>query len=236
MHFIRQVALAALILFAVIAVPATGADIELPGIVVTGHVTKSPDIVSRDRAERSPDIHWPPDLSLRWSEMFAHNVIEIDAPAATVWNCLVQAQLWPQWLPNAGKVKIKGDSQILEKDAKFTWSGFDLPLENVRFESVTRVESKVVEYVPESRIGWVTYAPSTVFGPLCNSYHTWLLTPIGREKCRVIFEDVATGLAALHARGNYPEILHLYHQRWLEGLKKVSESATSRGPALASQK
>jgi hypothetical protein len=70
MHFIRQVALAALILFAVIAVPATGADIELPGIVVTGHVTKPPDIVSRDRAERSPDIHWPPDLPLRWSEMF----------------------------------------------------------------------------------------------------------------------------------------------------------------------
>jgi uncharacterized protein YndB with AHSA1/START domain len=226
--------LAVSVLFAVVAVPGKGADIELPGIVVTGHATKPPDIVSRDRAERSPDIHWPPNLSLRWSEMFAHNVIEINAPAATVWNHLVQAELWPQWLPKVGKVKVNGDSHILEKNTNFTWSGFDLPLENIRFETVTRVESRVVEYVPENRLSWVTYAPSTVFGPLYDSYHTWLLTPTGAKKCRVIFEDVATGLAALHARGNYPEILHLSHQRWLEGLKRTSESGNSKGLAPVS--
>jgi hypothetical protein len=68
----------------------------------------------RGRAERSPDVHWPPYLSLRWSEMFAHNVIEINAPSARMWNCLVHAELWPQWVPPAGKVKINGRSQILE--------------------------------------------------------------------------------------------------------------------------
>jgi hypothetical protein len=60
--------------------------------------------------------------------------------------------------PSAGNVKIKGGSQILQKNTRFSWIGFDLPLDNVRFESVSRLNSKVVEYVPETRISWVTYA------------------------------------------------------------------------------
>ena len=74
-----------------------------------------------------------------------------------------------------------------------SWSGFDLPLEN-RFESFPRpTESKVIEYVPESRIGWVSYATSTVYGPICDSYHNWFLTPNGAKRCHVIFEEIATG-------------------------------------------
>ncbi|MBV8640249.1 MAG: SRPBCC domain-containing protein [Verrucomicrobia bacterium] len=160
--------------------------------------------------------------------MFAHNAIEINAPVATVWTHLVQAELWPQWLPKVGKVKVNGDSHMLEKNTNFTWSGFDLPPEYIRFLTVTRVESRVVEYAPENRLSWVTYAPNTIYGPLCDSYHTWLLTPAGAKKCRVIFEDIATGLAALHARGSYPEVLHLSHQRWLEGLKRISETGNSK--------
>lgn len=90
--------------------------------------------------------------------------------------------------------------------------------------------------VPESRLGWVSYATAnTPFGPLCDSYHNWLLTPIGAKKCLVIFEAVATGLAARKARGNYSEITHLSHQRWLEELKRISESQNSKGVPLASQ-
>src|SRR5260370_18267194 len=118
--------LGACVLFAVVVVPATAAVIELPAVVVTARAAKPPDIVTRDRDQRSQDIHWPPALSIRWSEMFAHNEIEIKAPCATVWNHLVQAQLWPQWYPNSGKVKIMDGSQILQKNTKFTWSGFDL--------------------------------------------------------------------------------------------------------------
>jgi uncharacterized protein YndB with AHSA1/START domain len=227
--------LAACALFAVVVVPATGADIELPAIVVTGRETKPPDIVSRDRDQRSPDIHWPADLSLRWSEMFAHNEIEINAPLAAVWNHLVRAQLWPQWFPDCGNVRIKDGSQILQKNTRFTWSGFDLPRYN-RFESFPPpLDSKVVEYVPESRIGWVSYATSIIYGPLCDSYHAWLLTPTGARKCQVIFEEVATGFSAQHTRAAYPEILHRGHQRWLEQLKRISKSRTSKALALGSQ-
>jgi hypothetical protein len=140
------------VLSAVIVFPATAAVTELPAITVTGKATPSGDAVNRDLAQRSPDIHWPPGLSLKWSELFAHNAIEINAPCATVWNYLVQAQSWPQWYPNTGKVKIQGHSQILLKNTRFTWRAFDVSLDNVRFEAVTRLDSQVVEYVPQSRI------------------------------------------------------------------------------------
>jgi uncharacterized protein YndB with AHSA1/START domain len=64
--------------------------------------------------------------------MFAHNEIEIGAPCATVWSHLVRAQLWPQWFPKCGKVEIMGGSPVLQKNTKFTWSGFDLPLSEAR--------------------------------------------------------------------------------------------------------
>ncbi len=86
--------LAACALFAVVAATETRAATELPGITVMGKATPPGDIVSRDRDQRSPDIHWPTGLSLKWVEVFAHNEIEINAPCATVWNRLVQAQLW----------------------------------------------------------------------------------------------------------------------------------------------
>jgi hypothetical protein len=77
-----RLALAAYLSF--IALGARAAT-ELPAITVTGEI-KPPDIVMRDREQRSPDIHWPTTLSIRWSEVFAHNGIVINASCATVWN------------------------------------------------------------------------------------------------------------------------------------------------------
>ncbi len=179
----------------------------------------------RDREERSPDVHWPTALSIRWSEIFAHNVIDIDASCTRVWNCIVHAESWPQWCPGIAHVKIKGNSEILEKDTKFTWNDFDLPSGVNGFMSDDRLDSQVIEYVPENRIGWRSFGSHGDFGrPVFYSYHNWLISPMGNQKCRVTFEEVATGRAALRARGNYPEFTHLSHQRWLESLKRVSEN------------
>jgi hypothetical protein len=85
------------------------------------------------------------------------------------------------------------------------WRGLDLPQDNIAvFQySPEPLESKVIEYVPECRIGWYSFGTFTDRGPLCATYHTWLLTPIGAKKCHVIFEEVATGRAARYARGAY---------------------------------
>ncbi len=128
----------ACVLFTVVAGPGKGAEVELPPIVVSATPSpiprQLPDIVSKDREQRSPDVHWSKVLSPDRAEMFAHNEIEINASYATVWNHLVQAQLWPQWFPKCGKVDIKGRSKVLQMNTKFTWSSLDLPLQN-RFES-----------------------------------------------------------------------------------------------------
>jgi hypothetical protein len=96
------------------------ADVELPPIVVSATPVpiprQPPDIVSKDRDQRSPDVHWSKDLSPERAEMFAHNEIEINASCATVWNHLIQAQLWPQWFPKCGKVQIKDRSKVLQKN------------------------------------------------------------------------------------------------------------------------
>ncbi len=223
--------LAAYALFTVTVAAAAGADRELPGIVVTGKAPVNrvpPDIVMRDREQRSPDIHWPKTLGLfiKYLEMFGHNAIEINAPVATVWDHLVQAQQWPQWYPDVAPVKIKDGSPILEKNTKFMWKGIDLPLDSKVFgeySAYVQVDSQVSEYVPESRIAWTSYGLPTPFGPYFSTYHTWLLTPIGAKRCRVIFEEVATGRVARWARGACPEIMHNQHDRWLEQLKKISE-------------
>ena len=219
------------------AATATRAATLLPGITVTGSPTPSGDIVSRDRDQRSPDIHWPTTLSLKYSEVFAHNGVVINAPCATVWNHLVQAELWPQWCSFSGQVKIMDGSAMLQKNTKFTWMGKDLPQDSATLSqySPEPMVSKVIEYVPERRIGWYSLGTPTIYGPLYEAYHTWLLTPIGAKKCRVIFEEVATGRAARVARGIYPEVVHVGHQQWLEQLKRVSEAHTDhhRGSPVA---
>ena len=217
--------LAVCILFAAVAATTTRAATELPAVTVTATATPGGDIVSRDRDQRSPEMHWPTSLFLKYSEIFAHNEIEINASCATVWNHLVQAQLWPQWCPFSKKVKISGGSKILQKNTRFSWVGTDLPEDTLAiFDSASKTMfSEVVECVPESRLGWSSYGDLTIHGLLCVAYHNWLLTPISAKKCRVIFEEVATGVAARYARGAYPEIVHDYHQAWLERLKWVSE-------------
>ncbi len=223
--------LAACVLGMSVTASAAEAPIELPGVVVTAPSTAPRDIVDRDRAQRSPDVHWPAVMSLRSSEMFAHTGVDIYAPCEAVWNHLVQAERWPRWLTNAGKVKIKGGSEVLQRHTRFTWSGFDLPLDSGVFDEFFRheVDSEVYECVPYSRLGWFTYGPLTLRGPLCATYQNWLLASTGPRTCRVTLEEVATGPAARYARGQCPEIMHSSHQRWLQELKRVSENRASNG-------
>jgi hypothetical protein len=106
---------------------------QLPAVTVTGRVTPSPtppgDVVSRDWAERSPEVNWPTPMFNKAAEIFTHNQIVINASCETVWNNLVHAELWPHWCPYSGKVKISGGSQVLQKNTRFTWFSSDLPQE-----------------------------------------------------------------------------------------------------------
>lgn len=213
------------------AAPAAQSQTTLPAITVTGKTTPTPppprDAVDKDWAERSPDVHWPTPMFNKAAEIFTHNTIEINAPCATVWNHLVQAEQWPSWCPYNRQVKIWGGSKELQKHTRFTSVAYDLPQDNIGIFGVPndRQDSLVIEYVPLRRIGWRTFGRAwTIHGSLCDCYQNWLLKPVGDKKCLVTFEEVATGMAARYARGAYPEVVHVAHDAWLERLKWISET------------
>jgi hypothetical protein len=213
-----------------IAMPAARAAEELPAVTVTGKATPTPkplDTVGRDWVERSPEVHWPTPMFNGAAEIFAHNQIVINASCEKVWDRLIHAEQWPHWCSYCGKVTISGGSQVLQKNARFTWVSADIPqlLPILDQTPADRVDSLVIECDPPNRLGFRTFGRAwTIHGPLVCSYHNWFIKPLGPKKCLVTFEEVATGVAARFERGNYPEFTHLSHDHWLEGLKRISET------------
>jgi hypothetical protein len=216
------------ILIVGIAAAVTKADEQLPAVTVTGKVTPTPpgDAVKRDWDQRSPEMNWPTPIFNGAAEIFAHNQIVINASCDKVWNHLIHAELWSQWCPYTGKVTIWGGSPVLERNSKFTWVSSDLPQDIPIFQiPEDRVDSVVIEYVPQSRLGWRSDGRAwSIHGVLVTSYHNWFIKPMGANECIVTFEEVATGVAARYARAAYPEFVHLSHAHWLQGLKRVSET------------
>ncbi len=71
----------------------------LAGIIVglgvsgsTANATSVPDVITRDLAQRSHDIHWPVGYSPTTADMFSHNEIVINADCSTVWHHLIAAR------------------------------------------------------------------------------------------------------------------------------------------------
>jgi uncharacterized protein YndB with AHSA1/START domain len=219
-----------------IAITAAQGDNPLPAITVTGKTTPTPaprgDAVSRDWAERSPEINWPTPMFNKSAEIFAHNQIEINASCETVWDHLVHAELWPRWCAYSGKVTIHGGSDVLQKHTKFTWISADVPQQlglGLSLAQAQWVDALVVECDPPNRLGFRSFGRAwTERGPLISSYHNWYIKPLGLKKCLVTFEEVATGRAARFARMAYPEVAHVSHDEWLNGLKWIAEHEQKR--------
>jgi hypothetical protein len=87
------------------------------------------------------------------------------------------------------------------------------------------VDGLVIECDPPNRLGWRSFGRAWYHGQvLVDSYENWYIKPIGAKKCVVTFEEVANGVAARFARAAYPEFVHLRHDHWLQGLKRLSEA------------
>ena len=141
--------------------------------------TTKQETMSRDVANRSPDIHWPEGFSPDQADLFSHNELRIDASCERVWKHIVQATKWPQWCPNSKDVQIMGGGDKLNVGSVFRWTTFGLPL-----------ESRINEFTPYSRIGWYGNAP----GGKSSFYHTWYLEPNG-DGCRAVTNEVGVGSA-----------------------------------------
>jgi uncharacterized protein YndB with AHSA1/START domain len=159
-----------------------------------------------DLANREKNIHWPQRFDPSQADLFSHNELLINASCERIWSHIIDADKWPEWYPNAKKVKIAGDT-VLKNGTVFRWTTFGLP-----------IESKVNEFVPYTRIGWYGYAPGTA----PSFYHTWYLKPRG-DGCMVVTDEVGKGKDAAHLRESDEGLMHRGHDLWLATLKWVSE-------------
>jgi uncharacterized protein YndB with AHSA1/START domain len=174
--------------------------------------TTKQETMSRDLANRSPDIHWPDGFSPDHADLFSHNGLRIEASCERVWKHIVEATKWPQWYPNSKDVQIMGGGDELNAGTVFRWTTFGLPL-----------ESRINEFTPYSRIGWYGYAP----GEKPSFYHTWYLKADG-DGCRVVTDEVGMGSSAAHLRASDESLMHRGHDLWLATLRWVAEGTECR--------
>jgi uncharacterized protein YndB with AHSA1/START domain len=162
---------------------------------------------SSDGAQRAKDVHWPVGFLPEDADLFVHNEIVIDATCEKVFANMADAQAWPSWYPNSQNVKLLNSSDgKLHEGTRFSWD-----------TNGHHVDSRVHEFVPNSRIGW--------FGdtPKAHGYHTYLLSKINGG-CHIVTEEVSKGPGALELRRNRPQAMHEAHDLWLSNLKKRSEN------------
>jgi hypothetical protein len=138
-----------------------------------------------DGAMRSKDLHWPDGFHPEQADLFAHNEIVIHASCEKVFANMADPQAWPSWYPNSHNVKLLNSPDgKLHEGTRFSWDTFGL-----------HFESRVHEFVPNSRIGWFGDSSTT------NGYHTYHLSKTN-EGCHVVTEEVVKGPGAVELRKN----------------------------------
>jgi hypothetical protein len=160
-----------------------------------------------DGAQRSKDIHWPNGFHPEQADLFAHNEIVVHASCEKVFAKIVDAQVWPSWYPNSENVKVLNSADgKLHIGTQFSWDTFGV-----------HIESRINEFVPNSRIGWFGDGPGMI------AYHTFLLlkTDVG---CHIVTEEVVKGAGAVEFRQKQPNAMHDGHDLWLSTLKERSEN------------
>ena len=160
-----------------------------------------------DGAQRSRDIHWPDGSHPEQADLFAHNEIVVHASCEKVFANIADAQAWPSWYPNSHTVQLLNSPDgKLHEGTRFSWDTFGV-----------HIESRVHEFVPNSRIGWFGN------GTGMNAYHTFLLLKTD-EGCHIVTEEVVKGPGAVEFRKKQPNAMHEGHDLWLSTLKQRSEN------------
>ena len=186
----------------------TATTLALMGLALRG-MAQTPAIgtTADDLRHRSRQIHRPVKFDPAVAQSFAHNNLMIRADCHRVWERLVDVPRWPSWLILAKDARFLDGATRLAPGTRFQWN-------IVGYQE----ESKIEEFVPDSRLGWYSYTPGQA--PLY--YHVWLLEP-QPQGCRVTTEEVGLGPdAAKSAKAGDTET-HRVHDLWLASLRWISE-------------
>jgi len=149
------------------------------------------------------EIKWPAGFDPSHSPVYVKNDLHMKANPGEVWTHLTRANTWPEWYPNASRVKLINQRvDQLQSRTKFRWKTFGISL-----------VSEVVEYVPHERIAW------TALGMGVKAYHAWLIIPESNG-CHVITEETQHGWLSRLGKIFFPKRMHKLHQLWLTELEK----------------
>lgn len=148
-------------------------------------------------------IRWPEEFKPENAPVHVRNELEMKATAANVWSWLIHAARWPEWYPNAKRIRPQNqEGGALQKGTVFRWSTFGV-----------RIVSEVVEFVPGERIAWTGKAMGLWV------YHAWVIqeTP---EGCRVLTEETQHGWVCKLGAAIFPKRMYKFHQIWLENMEQ----------------
>ena len=154
-----------------------------------------------------PDIVWPRNHSPASAAVFAHNNVEIDAPSQKVWALLIDCVAWPRWYKRCSDVSILKGGPRLEAGSRF------------RFRTLrTYFEPDIVTFDACRMLVW------SAKGPLgTNGSHAWHIEPTA-SGCRVVTEEVQTGLLLRLVGGRLRGHLVASHEDWVQSLKQLAEA------------
>jgi len=155
-------------------------------------------------SENKQNIIWPDEFHPNNAPIHVKNVLEMEVAPEVVWAWLIRAKLWPNWYPNAKRVRYDGSD--LQKGIRFKWWTFGVPL-----------TSTVVEYVPNEYIAWNAKAIGIWV------YHAWLIEKT-ENCCRVTTEESQYGWLCRLSKLVFPENMYKYHQIWLENMQEKART------------
>jgi uncharacterized protein YndB with AHSA1/START domain len=161
-------------------------------------------------------VIWPKQYDPKTSAIYALNDIDVNAPPGVVWKLLIDPEKWSSYFPAEDQVKILSGGSELALGTKWTRVTVGIPTRLI-----------VTEYVPISRLSWMTVVDGDETGS--SAYHGWVITPTDTG-CHVLSEETQQGPFFLEELGRkHPGGLYNYHQEWVEALARGAE----RKPANA---
>lgn len=156
----------------------------------------------------SQQINWPEEYNPEESKFFVHNEININAPAETVWNILIQADEWETYYQGASDlVLVDNKTGRLSKNSVFNWKTMGLDF-----------TSTIKEFEPPHRLSWESNKKSI------SGYHAWLIVPAKSGGCKLVTSEAQHGFMTLPQKIFVPNKLERLHDEWLSQIKHKSEN------------
>ena len=159
-------------------------------------------------------VVYPPQYDPRISPIYALNEIDVEAPAAAVWQLLIDAENWSSYFPPEDQVKILSGEPELRLGTRYSRVTIGFPMHLV-----------VTECLPSRRLSWSTTVDGDDTGS--SAFHGWVITPTD-DGCHVLSEETQQGPWFLEQLGHkHPGGLYSYHQDWVEALARAAEATTA---------